>query len=521
MDAPGLVPSRRLLRRSSPPPEPSPGLDLGDVQGVLLHGYREMHELALLFLRIVDPAACGAWLRELAGTAITTADPVEHAQRARRDGRDYARVQVALTPQGLAALGMPEEVLATLPPELREGMARRAREHLRDVEGNDPKHWQFGGTDSGDGIHLLLMLYAADDERMKRLLHDYSIRASQQGLREVYVQRCVRRHRPGDPPGYFRDHFGFLDGLSQPRIEGFKDPAGHPNDYDRPVKRGEFILGHDNEYGERSPSPRVPESLPGADALPPVPGHPGWRDLGHDGSYLVVRKLEQNVEAFEDFLRANASLAPEGAPEDRREWLAAKLVGRWRNGAPLTARKGCPLHRLFPFLFRKEKAKPPRTPRHDAEGIDNSFRYARDDPHGYGCPVTAHARRCNPRDALPPSRRSSLEVTRRHRILRRGISYEDTSGKGLLFMALNTHLSRQFEFIQRSWVHYDQLGGMEGAEDPLSGDGGGRLIIPQRPLRQCVAGLHQFVTTRGGGYFFLPGLSALRFIASQAGRLRA
>ncbi len=485
------------------------------MQGVLLHGYREMHELTLLFLRIEDPVACGAWLRELADTVLTTADPTEHKLRARRDGKDYARVNVALTARGLAALGLPEEVLATLPPELREGMARRAQEHLRDVDGNAPERWQFGGTHGGDDIHLLLMLYAADGERMERLRHDYRIRAAQQGLREVHVQRCSRQHRPGDPPGYFRDHFGFLDGLSQPRIEGFQDPAGHPNDYDRPLKTGELILGHDNEYGERSPSPRVPEAMPGADPLPDVPDHPGWKDLGSNGSYMVVRKLEQDVAAFEEFLRANASIAPEGTHEDRREWLAAKLVGRWRNGSPLVASKGCPLHRLFPFLFRKEKAKPPRLPQHDAEAIDNSFLYARDDPHGYGCPVTAHARRCNPRDAMPPSRHSSMKVTRRHRILRRGFNYEDASGKGLMFIALNTHVSRQFEFIQRSWVHYDQLEGMEGAEDPLTGDGGGRLIIPQRPLRQCVAGLQQFVKTRGGGYFFLPGVKALRLIADR------
>ncbi|MBZ4421848.1 Dyp-type peroxidase [Myxococcus sp. RHST-1-4] len=393
-------------------------------------------------------------------------------------------------------------------------MARRAREHLRDVGANDPDGWQLGGTRFEDDLHVLLMLYAADEARMDELLHHHAMLAGQQGLREVHVQRGLRRHEPGDPPGYFRDHFGFLDGLSQPRIEGFKDPAGHPRDYDRPVKRGEFILGHPNEYAEYPLSPCVPEHLGAARELPGSPGHAGWRDLGHNGSYLVLRKLEQDVEAFNGFLATNASLAPEGKPEDQREWLAAKLVGRWRNGAPLTAAKRCPLHRLLPFLSRREKARPPRVSRSGPKDVDNGFLYARDDPHGYGCPVTAHARRCNPRDALPPSRRVSRQVTRRHRLLRRGFNYEDGSGRGLLFIALNTSLGRQFEFVQRSWVHFDQLQGVEGAEDPLSGDGGGRLVIPQRPVRQCMADLRRFVTTRGGGYFFLPSLKALRFLAS-------
>ncbi|MCY1022629.1 Dyp-type peroxidase [Pyxidicoccus sp. MSG2] len=504
---------RTSSRSSTPSPEPSAELDLSDVQGLLLHGYREMRELALLFLRIDDAERCRQWLGELARDTITSSDPLEHQRRTREQDRHYSRVNLALTPRGLATLGLPEEVLATLPFELREGMARRAREHLRDVEANDPDRWELGGTRHEDDLHVLLLLYASDGERMDRLLHDHEMRATAQGLRKVYVQRGHREQRPDDPPGYFRDHFGFLDGLSQPRIEGFKEPGGHPRDYDRPLKRGEFILGHANEYEEYPLSPCVPRRLDVEDVLRDSPGHTGWKELGHNGSYLVVRKLEQDVREFERFLDRNAALAPKGTPENRREWLAAKLVGRWRNGAPLTSAKRCPLHRFLPFLFR-DKAKPPVVSRSSAKGVDNSFRYARDDLHGFGCPVTAHARRCNPRDALPPSREASMEVTRRHRLMRRGFSYEDDGGKGLLFLALNASLGRQFEFIQRSWVHFDQLGGVEGAEDPLSGDGGGRLLIPEKPVRQCVADLQRFVTTRGGGYFFMPSLKALRFLSA-------
>lgn len=512
MDSSTVDSNRPRIR--TPPPEPPDVLDLDDVQGLLLHGYRDMRELALLFLRIEDGVRCRKWLGELARGFITTSDPRAHRRKAREHGREYSRINLALTPRGLTALGLPEEVLATLPYELREGMARRAREHLRDVGANDPDRWELGGTRHEEDLHVLLLLYASNGERMERLLHDHRMLAAQQGLAEVHVQRGHREHRPGDPPGYFRDQFGFLDGLSQPRIEGFSEPGGHPRDYDRPVKRGEFILGHANEYADYPLSPCVPEQLDVAGELRPSPAREGYRDLGHNGSYLVVRKLEQDVPGFERFLERNAELAPEGPPEHRREWLAAKLVGRWRNGAPLASPKRCPLHRLLPFLSRKEKAKPPAVSRSGPKDVDNGFLYARDDPHGYGCPLTAHARRCNPRDALPPSRETSLEVTRRHRLLRRGFSYEDATGKGLLFLALNTSLNRQFEFIQRSWVHYDQLGGVEGAEDPLAGDGGGRLLIPRQPVRECVADLQRFVTTRGGGYFFLPSLKALRFLAA-------
>ncbi|TQF14554.1 peroxidase [Myxococcus llanfairpwllgwyngyllgogerychwyrndrobwllllantysiliogogogochensis] len=498
---------------STPPPELSTQVDLHDVQGVLLHGYRHMGELTLLFLRIDDADGCRRWLRELTSDGtLTQADRTEHPSDSTRD---KTRVNVALSHAGLVALEVQEDVLDSFPHELREGMALRAREHLRDVEENDPDRWTLGGTRHEGALHVLLLLYASDSANMEPLLREHRERAQRHGLREVFAQRGQRRAREGDPPGYFRDHFGFLDGVSQPRLEGLDGSTAYPRDYDRPVKRGEFLLGHANEYGEWPLSPHVAEHLPGASALPPVPGLPGRRDLGHNGTFLVLRKLEQDVPAFESFLDEQASLAPEGSPEERREWVASKLVGRKRDGAPLAApRRHRLLRRLLPFLFQKD-GTPARASGTGRPQPDNDFLYARDDPHGYGCPITAHTRRCNPRDALPPSPHVSSDVTRRHRLLRRGFNYEDPEGKGLLFIALNAHVGRQFELVQRSWVHFEQLGGIEGVEDPLAGDGGGRLVIPTEPVRQCATSLRKFVTTRGGGYFFLPSLKALSFLGMK------
>jgi Dyp-type peroxidase family len=218
--------------------------------------------------------------------------------------------------------------------------------------------------------------------------------------------------------------------------------------------------------------------------------------LGKNGSYVAYRKLAEHVGAFRDFLAQNA------ATPDEQELLAAKLMGRWRSGAPLVLAP----ERDDPALG----ADPQRT---------NDFDYGKMDPFGYACPIGAHIRRMNPRDTAPAD-------MRRRRIVRRGATYgpglpegapDDGADRGVATFAGCASLVRQFEILQRVWANDPTFQGLQNERDPLIGnqDGTFDMTIPRRPIKRRIHGLPAFTTVRGGAYLFLPGIRALRFLAGQ------
>jgi Dyp-type peroxidase family len=320
-------------------------------------------------------------------------------------------------------------------------------------------------------VHLALTAVAPDQSSLETVLAP--ARQALQGMPELallYRQECAAM-----PSG--REHFGYRDGIGQPAIEGIVTPGSNPQE--APLKAGEFVLGYPDEAG----------------ALPPLPQP---QVLGRNGSYVAFRKLHQNVAAFREFLAQQSSSPAEA------ELLAAKMVGRWRSGAPLAL-----------------------APEHDDPelGADvsrrNDFLYYDDDPKGLKCPLGSHIRRMNPRDQF----KHELVDVRRHRVLRRGLAYgpalpegalaDDGADRGVLFLFIGANLGRQFEFVQTEWINQGTFIGTPAEKDPVIGpnDGTGVFTIPQQPIRQRLHGLPQFVTVRGGEYFFLPGLRALRWLA--------
>jgi Dyp-type peroxidase family len=382
--------------------------------------------------------------------------------------------------------------------EFRDGMAEpnRARS-LGDVHDSAPDHWQFGGNGDGKEIGLVLMLYAADASALDALAGDHLARVNAAGLKVVtQIDTVVRPDN--------REPFGFVDGLSQPRVEGI-DPD---SEVDRPgepvVRAGEFVLGYENGYDKLPFSPRLNEALDTGNILPPLQDLPGFRDLGRNGTYLVVRKLEQDVAAFQSFVDDRAVNPETGvADPSRAEWLAAKLMGRWRGGAPVTK--------------ARDRDDPDLAASSDK---NNAFDY-QDDEEGLGCPFGAHARRTNPRHPMPNV----------HRIIRRGRPYEErlTDGKaqarGVVFVAINANIGRQFEFIQQSWMNNPSFEGLQDNRDPVVGANHQEgvkeplqtyaMVVPANPFRIRLTGIARFVHTRGGEYFFLPGRKALRFLATS------
>ena len=433
------------------------GVNLDDVQGLVYSGYKRHPFAGFVFAQLGDDTARSrAWL---GGVTVSTADRAEHAAHG-------PRIQLALSATGLAALGVPAAALDALPQELKLGMAARAR-----VLGDTPAAWTLGAP--GERLDVLVMGYATTEAELAALL------AEHRGTLEAAGATV----RPDELAAPFaaREHFGFADGLSQPFVPGVH---AEPRPGQDPIAVGEMLLGYPNAYGK-------------------LPRGPRWGDfdLGANGTYLVFRKLGQDVAALWTWLAARArelGCTP--------ELLGAKLVGRWPDGTPIV---------LSP------DAEDP------ALAAANAFDYLGVDPDGLRCPIGSHVRRANPRDARGGSAGDSREVVARHRILRRGRSFgpplpiadartgnDDGRARGLYFISLQASIARGFEFIQQTWLDSPGFHGLAGEPDPIVGPGGCPFTIPDDPLRLRLHDLPRVVTTWGGGYFMLPSRSALARIAA-------
>ena len=450
-------------------------LELDDMQGLLVRGYGTLTEAAFLLLRIDDvPAArrgLAAW-----SESVTSAERTPTG----------TALNIALTAAGIAALSPGGRLPEGFSEPFADGMVTDYRSRLLgDVGDDDPAGWVWGGP-AGEPVCVLLLIYAAGADPLADAVTAATRHASEHGM--AVVRRLTTL------PLSNEEAFGFRDGLSQPTMDGLRraEAGGEV------VRAGEFVLGYLNEYGLLTERPLVPPERDPDGILPPDAAGSGSADLGRNGSYLVLRQLRQDVAGFRDFVD-RATGGPDGtSTEHARELLAAKLVGRWRSGAPLTL-----------------------SPDHDDPTLAeaNDFGYQHLDPDGLRCPVGAHIRRANPRDSLEPrpGTEQSRELNRRHRLIRRGRNYAEDGEQGLHFLCLNASLTRQYEFVQHTWINDPSFHGLVGSVDPLVGPRGAdgtAFTEAARPARRRYLGLPRFVQVRGGGYFFLPGIRALRYLSS-------
>lgn len=458
-------------------------VELDEIQGLVARGFGNLKAARFVLLGIDDKRLARARLRELAGSVTSAA----HRP-------DRLAINLAFTASGLRALGLAEDAIAEFSFEFRDGMVSEHRTRILDDVGQSaPPTWSWGGPNSRS-VDLLVMLYAVDDETIAEALQVVDgERSGISVIAELDTSTLTDR-----------EHFGFHDGISQPVIEG----TGRPGSPENTIKAGEFVLGYENEYGRYTDRPSVARSSDPSGILPELPANGDRSDLGRNGSYLVFRQLAQDVSGFWGFVDRQTADTDEALS---REALAAKMVGRWPSGAPLV-----------------------RAPERDdpALGDANDFAYHHEDPHGFKCPKGSHVRRTHPRDSLDPDpgTAKSIEVAKRHRIARRGRQYgsmlapddavtsmNDTDERGLHFICLNANLARQFEFIQHTWMNNPKFDGLYEDTDPVvtsRTEGHGIFTMPAEPVRRRVKGLPSFVTVRGGAYFFLPGISAVRYLAA-------
>jgi len=506
--------------------------DYSDVQGMVRFGFGKMTEGCYCLLNIKNPQAARAWLRNVLADVTTAEDKTEPPKIA---------LQVAFTRAGLEMLQVPSTVIAGFSTEFLSGMAgeeNRSR-RLGDTEANSPKRWKWGG--SGNVPHVVVMLFAEPGrlEGWKRFIQGEFWSAAFEEM------QCLPTSNMGGV-----EPFGFIDGISQPDIDWEQTREVSVNcdqfTYGNLVCLGEFLLGYSNEYAKYPDRPLLNPQDPGSEELLPAQDQPGKKDLGRNGTYVVMRQLQQDVRGFWQFLDKAS-----GSNREARYKLAEAFVGRTiSDGRPLVPMSKTPISGIGTSK-NEEKRK---------QDIGrNQFTYD-SDVTGTRCPFGAHIRRGNPRNADIPGypkglishllrllgfgnknvRDDLIASTRFHRVLRRGREYGEKLSseealqptpfgepeRGLHFVAVNANIERQFEFVQNAWMARTKFDGLTEESDPLLGNRAAvegcpftdTFSLPQtNGVRRRIMGVHQFITVRGGAYFFLPSLRALRYISKIAG----
>lgn len=476
MGAASLTPVTRPASTSQNPEWKPDSETAADLQGIAISAYPKHFFAMLMMVRFTGaPSSPNAWVRQLTPRITDSTG-----------SRDTC-LNIAFSAAGLVLLGG-GDVMATFSRPFQEGITTDNRARFL---GDEPRGWLWSDCAvSSNCVHAQLMVYARSQSDLDvvvdaeaAVLAKFGLTLFSQILQRVNLDANNERH----------EHFGFADGISQPILVDGLIPVSKRGLNEVPA--GEVVLGQINTYGVPAPGPLVTTSSIAASTLKAA-ALEGFFDLGLNGTYLVLRQLKQDVAKFWNNMRAaSKDLVDEKRQPATDEWLAQKAVGRTLAGDMLT-------------------------PNGPAAG--NNMTYFANDSAGFGCPVTSHVRRANPRDGLAPTEKDTqdlINAANRHRIMRRGRIYgtpivdrytDDGVDRGLLFICMNSEIERQFEFVQHTWLLNPMFGLGYNESDPILGTVC-PFSIPSRPVRQQPI-VETFITPVGGGYFFLPSLRALRYL---------
>ena len=566
------APSPALFEAASSPCKPAapeePVLDVRNIQGNILAGFNKDFQ-TLIFLRITHPEEFKVWLKELTPFVATTSEVLAFNRlfkeiRSRRGESRTVQstwMNLAFSFHGLKKLTHDAEKFTD--PAFRDGLRRRSRNLGDPTHGEgSPETWVVGGSEETEAD--VVLIFGADDrndlfaevERIEDSI--YAARTPDGRPLRCGVRIIHKQHGAVLPqPLTGHEHFGFLDGVSQPGLRGRVShdphdvftPRQNPNDPDQGkpgqdlLWPGEFIFGYPGQ------DPKAADiTVKGPDSLHPD-GTPVAPDWAKDGSYLVFRRLRQDVPGFHGFL------AQEGAHLGLDPALfGAKVVGRWMSGAPILrapehddpaiAGDDC-VNNFFEFHQEEdddaEAAHPPVEKASCLCPADTPP--AKPDDVGTTCPFAAHIRKAYPRNdegTLDPS--IGEVTTQTHRLLRRGIPFgppfppnpgpdlKDSGDRGLLFLAYQTSIEEQFEFVQTQWANNPDFkdvpvgGELRSGYDLIIGQNGNAgenrertFVLPLEQggavQRQMVKAKVDWVVPTGGGYFFAPSISALKRLA--------
>lgn len=507
-----------FFRTSEQATKGPPSVDWNDVQALVRSNFRDLKASAFVSFRFPDARnqEISNWLSALVTRISRCEKPAitRQAIAARsRALRSTQAVNIVFSAQGI------QRLLAgkTLPPSFsqafREGMSPhpssadakpRRSAYLGDTGTNDPTHWRWRDSDDGDArIDGMLLLYAIDDAALYDLLAKERQMMQENGI-------LLAKHATSAQPVILSgkllesayEPFGFKDGLSQPILDSdrrdlreIEDQNQHSELAKRAVEQsvirtGEVLLGYRNERGA-------------------VAGQIGAEFDARlkNGTYVVIRELHQDVTAFENYVRSAADAHFQRATQQQIDWIKERLIGRRQEGEMMTATNDVPSS----TTASRNESLPSTTT------LGNDVLYHPSDRFGLACPLGSHVRRANPRDSLAPDPGTAMRLGKMHRLVRRGRLIDKGPSPGLYFVALNADISGQFEHVQQNWINNDRFLGLNGEIDPISHfrpNEHTQMTIQRRPFNIRLKNIPQFVTVRGGGYFFLPGLTGLGQLAA-------
>jgi deferrochelatase/peroxidase EfeB len=467
-------------------------IDYTDVQGTILRGYRV--DLARHFILQVTEAAAA---QRLIGSMVDGSPGVPQITTAARPASkpDFF-MNIGITSAGLHTLGLTADQLQTFDPAFQRGAANQVTANsIGDVGESAPGNW-IGGLSDASAVHVVLSVWVTKDPAVLEQLSSVLRGLFTGAFKELSAHDA--RALPDN-----KVHFGYRDSIAQPTVLG-APPRKHKIPDDQPVlATGEFLLGYLNEIG-------------GTTSVQPS-------QLTLNSSYSSFRILEQDVEAFEEFLQVYAKQA--GIDP---EMLAAKICGRWRNGNPLElmpdhAGEPLPLSEINNFQYVPSGNAPPPE-------------VAYDDTLGLRCPIGSHIRRNNPRAAGVVGGGSSVN----HRIVRRAMPYGPNDSekadapRGLIGHFINASIANQFEFLMSQWNQTSQfvkaakgtncsgnavlnISGEDlflGINDAASSSFTLSTCVGGAVKNTAITGFERLITTRGGVYLFLPSITGLRYLAT-------
>jgi Dyp-type peroxidase family len=533
-----------------------PNLAVNQIQGNIFPGFLKDHQ-TLLFLRIDDAPAFSRWLEGFVPFVATTEDVLAFNRLfkslRRRQGEECGVqatwLNIAFSFAGLKKLEKSGMDLDRFADEaFKAGLLARSKAGvLGDPVGSgtigDPENWLIGGPGREADVVLIGAADQRDDlnQRIARLVESLFPRITPDG-RTLSSGATVLFRQDGETlngPLTGHEHFGFRDGISQPGIRG-RLPDGSPlTPSQNPLNvnqgkpgqdllwPGEFVFG----YPGQSANKEVEE--PGTDPL--QDRRRKAPEFARDGSFLVFRRLHQDVGSFHQFLGSLAQrfrISP--------DLVGARMVGRWTSGAPAVtsplkddpalAADDC-RNNNFEFQESDERLDPANPAQLDGEAC-RDVTPPSDDPTGEKVPFAAHIRKTYPRNdtssSIPGLGESSTQT---HRLLRRGIPYgsqsastpaapvDDSIDRGLLFLAYQVSIVDQFEFVTSAWANNPNFKDGGTGFDPIIGQNAAdpsrrrtfRLNLPGEtaPIETD----RDWVIPTGGGYFFAPSIASLLALA--------